>query len=255
MTENPPLLNGALDVERLILADVGAVAREAARRFVSLAREAVQARGRFGVALSGGSTPADLYRLLAQSPYHEQVPWQGVHVFWGDERCVPPDDPDSNYRLACDTLLGHVPIPVENVHRLVGESEPAAAARAYQLVLQDFYCGPQPRFDLVLLGLGRDGHTAALFPGSPALDAREQLVVPAQAEYDGRPACRLTLTLPAINAARCVLFLVTGSDKASVVADVLHHRRQLLPAQYVIPTAGEVTWLLDQAAAAELSTG
>jgi 6-phosphogluconolactonase len=134
-----------------------------------------------------------------------------------------------------------------------GEREPSAAARAYDRTLQDFYCGPQARFDLVLLGLGRDGHTASLFPGSPALDERERLVVAAEADYEGRPACRLTLTLPAINSARCVLFLVTGGDKASIVADVVHRRRESLPAQRVAPAAGEVTWFLDQAAGVRLS--
>ncbi|MBN1657241.1 MAG: 6-phosphogluconolactonase [Anaerolineae bacterium] len=253
MAHNHQAWHGSLEFERVVLADANAVAHEAARRFVSQVRTAVDARGRFGVALSGGSTPSVLYRLLAQPPYCDQVAWRAVHIFWGDERCVPPEDPASNYYLARVTLLNHVSIPAENVHRLEGERDPVAAARAYDRALQEFYCGPQPRFDLVLLGLGRDGHTASLFPGSPALDEREQLVMPAEAEYDGRPACRLTLTLPAINSARCVLFLVTGEDKASMVVDVLHHRREALPAQRVAPTAGEVIWLLDRAAAAGLS--
>jgi 6-phosphogluconolactonase len=250
VTQNDPMWHDPMELERVVLSDAAAVAHEAARRFVLQAQTAVDARGRFGVVLSGGSTPALLYRLLAQPPYRDQVPWHAVHVFWADERCVPPDDPESNYRLAREALLDHVPILPENVHRLEGERDPGAAARSYERALQDFYCGPQPRFDLVLLGLGRDGHTASLFPGSPALVEREQLVIPTQAEYDGRPACRLTLTLPAINAARCVIFLVTGAGKAPIVADLFTSRRHSLPAGRVAPTAGEITWLLDRAAAA-----
>jgi len=242
-----------VDADLVVLPDAEAVAEEAAGRFVAEARDAVAARGRFSVALSGGSTPRRLFHLLSSSPYCDQVAWQAVHVFWGDERCVPPDDPESNYRLARNTLLEHVPVPDGNVHRLEGERDPGAAARAYERTLHEFYCGPQPRFDLVLLGLGRDGHTASLFPRSPALDEREMLVVATEADYEGRPTCRLTLTLPAINSARCILFLVTGEGKASIVADVLQNRDELLPAQHVAPAAGQVTWLLDRAAAAGLA--
>ena len=237
------------DGEIVVLPGPEAVAQEAARRFVELAQQAVASRGRFSVALSGGSTPGALYRLLAEEPHRAQVPWRHVHLFWGDERCVPPEHPESNYRLARETLIAHAPVAAENVHRIRGELEPEAAARAYDCELQDFFCGPRPRFDLVLLGLGSDGHTASLFPGSPALDEKERLAVAATAHYADRPARRVTLTLPAINTARQVLFLVTGSAKAGIVQAVLEGAEARLPARLVRPTAGQLTWLLDDAAA------
>lgn len=238
-----------MDAEIVVAADADAVALDAAQRVTALAREAVESRGRFSAALSGGSTPGKLYRLLAKEPYRAQMPWQQVYLFWGDERCVPPDDPGSNYQLAEETLLARVPIPAGNLYRMRGELEPEAAAQAYERTLQDFFCGPRARFDLVLLGLGEDGHTASLFPGSPQLAERERLVVPATASYQGRPAQRVTLTLPAINTARLVMFLVTGGTKATVVQAVLEDSSRRLPAQRIQPVAGQLTWLLDAAAA------
>ena len=229
------------------------LAREAAGRFVTLAQEAVASRGRFSVALAGGSTPGSTYRLLADLPYRDQIPWQHVHLFWGDERCVPPDDPASNYRLAQRTFIEQVPIPAENVHRMMGELKPEAAARAYDLELQDYFCGPLPRLDLVFLGLGSDGHTASLFPSSAALDETKEVVAAVRAGAPGRPAWRVTLTLAAINGARQVLFLASGAEKAAIVAKVLGSAEGNLPAQMVRPVAGMVTWLLDQAAAAVLA--
>jgi 6-phosphogluconolactonase len=241
-----------MDAEVVVLPDPGALAHEAARRFVALAREAAESRGRFSAALSGGSTPGGLYRLLAEEPYSLQVPWEAVHLFWGDERCVPPDDPGSNYHLAEENLLFRVPIPPENVHRVRGELEPASAARNYEQEIQDFFCGPHARFDLILLGLGEDGHTASLFPGSPALAERERLVTAATAVYQDRPAQRVTLTLPALNSARQVLFLVAGSAKAGVVQAVLEGADEQLPARQVQPAAGGLSWLLDAEAASLL---
>jgi len=237
----------------VVVPDVVALAQEAAGRFVEQARAAVQSRGRFSVALSGGSTPEGAYRLLAQEPYRGQLPWDRMHLFWGDERCVPPDDPGSNYRLADQALISQVPIPAENVHRIPGELAPEAAARAYRRELENFFCGPLPRLDLVLLGLGSDGHTASLFPGSDVLEAVSDVAVAVEAQYEGRPARRVTLTLPAINAARQVLFLVTGESKARIVARVLGTRTGPLPAERVCPTAGELIWLLDEAAASGLA--
>jgi 6-phosphogluconolactonase len=193
-----------------------------------------------------------LFRRLAEEPYQTQISWEAVHTFWGDERCVPPEDPGSNYRLAHEALLAHVPIPPENVHRIQGELEPTAAARAYERELQDFFCGPKTRFDLVLLGLGSDGHTASLFLGSDALNEIERLAVAAEAIYQDRPAHRVTLTLPTINSARQVLFLVTDSGKAEIVRAVLEGSAGHLPAQRVQPTAGQLTWLLDGDAASRL---
>jgi 6-phosphogluconolactonase len=238
-----------MDAEILILPDPEAVAHEASRRFVTLSREAAGSRGRFSVALSGGSTPGNLYRLLAREPYRAQVPWANVHLFWGDERCVPPDDPGSNYFLAQEALLSHVPVPPENIHRVHGELAPGKAARAYDQELQGFFCGPYARFDLVLLGLGEDGHTASLFPSSSALVETERLVAAATAVYQDRAAERVTLTLPAINSARQILFLVTGSAKASIIQTVLKGTGEHLPAQRIRPAAGQLVWLLDANAA------
>lgn len=241
----------------VVVPDPAALAYEAAQRFTSLAREAAVSRGHFSAALSGGSTPGALYRLLAEDPYRGQIPWENVHLFWGDERCVPPDDPGSNFRLADKTLISHVPVPPGNVYRVRGELEPEEAARSYEKVLRKFFAEsstvnsiePCPRFDLVLLGLGSDGHTASLFPGSRALNEIERLAVAVQANYRDRPTHRVTLTLPAINAARQVLFLVTGDTKAGIVQAVLEGPARELPAQRICPTAGQSAWLLDTAAA------
>jgi 6-phosphogluconolactonase len=241
-----------MDADIIITPDAEALASEAAQRFASLAREAVEHRGRYSVALSGGSTPASLYKLLASHLYRNRIPWQSVYLFWGDERCVPPSDPASNYRLAEETLIRRVPIPADNQFRIRGELAPDAAARHYGNVLQDFFCGPRPRFDLVLLGLGSDGHTASLFPGSSTLVETEKLAVPVEAHYQDRPAWRVTLTLPAINMARDVLFLVQGDDKAEIVQAVLEGPEASFPAQGVRPVAGQLTWLLDAPAASLL---
>ena len=241
-----------LDADIITVSDPEELAQTATQRFTRMAQEAVGSRGRFSVALSGGSTPRALYELLARSPYRQRMPWEGLHLFWGDERCVPPSDPGSNFRLAEETLIAHVPIPPENIHRVQGELEPGAAARAYERTLRDFFCGPIPRLDLVLLGLGNDGHTASLFPRSTALEDTERLVVAVEAFYQDRPAHRVTLTLPAINTARQVLFLVSGHDKAEIVRSVLQGPDTALPAQRVQPTAGKLTWLLDAAAGSQL---
>jgi 6-phosphogluconolactonase len=238
--------------EIVIAPDSTALAHEAARRLVNLARDAVGSRGRFSLVLSGGSTPGALYRLLAEEPYRSQLPWGQLHLFWGDERAVPPDDPASNYRLAYSSLIEHVPIPPENIHRIHGELPAEPAARSYENVLHHYFCGPRTRFDLVLLGLGRDGHTASLFPGSDVLQETERLAAAVEAHYQNRPAHRITLTLPALNSARQVWFLVTGSDKAGIVSRVMEDPGGDLPAQQVRPVAGQLTWGLDTAAASRL---
>ena len=243
-----------MEAEIVVLPDAEALAHAAAQRFSALAREAADSRHRFSVALSGGSTPGALYRLLADEPYRGQVPWAEVHLFWGDERCVPPDDPGSSYRLAQETMIARVPIPPGNVHRVHGELDPQEAAQVYARDLGDFFRGSWPQFDLVLLGLGEDGHTASLFPGSPALHETARLAVAVEAHYQDRPAPRVTLTLPVLNAARQVLFLVTGSAKAGIVQAVLEDPGRHLPAQMVQPLAGQFTWLLDRAAASQLTT-
>jgi 6-phosphogluconolactonase len=229
------------------------LAEEAARRFAVLSREAIGTRGRFVVALSGGSTPKTLLRLLALPPYRDTLDWARIHVAWGDERCVPPDDAQSNYRMAREALLAHVPIPDGNVHRMPAENpDHEAAAAEYEATLRALFGGDLPRFDLIHLGLGTEGHTASLFPGSPALEERERWV--AAPFVEKLSAHRITLTPPVLNAAREVQFLAAGKDKAAIVRDILHAPRNPteLPAQIVAPTEGRLVWLLDTAASRDL---
>lgn len=235
--------------EVVVVPNAQALAREAARRFAGLACEAAERRGRFCAALSGGTTPGALYRLLAEEPHRSLLPWTQVHFFWADERCVSIDHPASNFRLAYETLIAQVPIPEENVHRVHAELGAEEAAQCYDRELRRFFDGPQPRLDLVLLGLGRDGHTASLFPGSAALEEKERLAVATSAQYDARPAERVTLTLPVLNAAELVLFLVSGREKAEIVQAVLSDGDGRLPARRIRPASGQVTWVVDAAAA------
>lgn len=231
--------------EIVVLPDPAALAREAADRFVALARSAIAAHGRFTVALSGGSTPQLLYEQLIT----RSIAWASVHVFWGDERCVPPEHPDSNYGLAQRALLSHVDIPTQNVHRLHGELDPVQAAQHYTAELRAVF-GTQPRFDLILLGLGTDAHTASLFPGTAAVHEQQRWVV--ANDVDKLQTKRLTLTPPIINDAANVIFLIAGSDKAAALQSVWHGPRDpdRFPAQSVMPTSGRLIWLVDQAALA-----
>jgi len=228
--------------------DAASLARAAAEHCVTLAAEAIAARGRFAIALSGGSTPRATYALLATEEFDARVDWSRVHVFWGDERCVPPDHPDSNYRMARQALLDKTSIPTENVHRIRGELPPDQAATAYQAELEAVL-GAGGRFDLILLGMGEDGHTASLFPGTAALHEQTRWVV---AHYvDKLSAWRVTLTPVAINAAAHVTFLISGAGKAERLQEVLDgpHQPDVLPAQIVRPTDGRLLWLADAAAA------
>jgi 6-phosphogluconolactonase len=228
-----------------------ALADEAAELFIRTAAEAVGDRGRFAVALAGGATPRGLYARLAGEPTRSRVDWARAWVFFSDERCVPPTDPESNYRMAWQTLLSAVPVPPGQVFRIRGEADPGQAAAEYEATLRAVFEPGPPRCDLILLGMGLDGHVASLFPGSTVLEARDRLV----AAVDQRAAVvsrRVTLTLPAINAARRILFLVTGSEKARTVAGLLRNPDSTLPAARVRPTDGAVTWLLDRAAASGL---
>ena len=232
------------------------LARAAAEHFVTRASEAVAARGLFTVALSGGSTPRSTYALLAGREFAPRVDWPRTHVFWGDERCVPPDHSDSNYRTAREALLDHVPIPQRNVHRIRGEVEPEQAADEYERTLQSFFQARRgelpPQFDLILLGMGADGHTASLFPGTPAVHEGTRWVV---AHYvDKLSAWRVTLTPAVINAAAHVTFLVSGVGKAERLREILKgpYHPDVLPAQTVSPTDGQLLWLVDAAAAVRL---
>jgi 6-phosphogluconolactonase len=235
----------ARDAKVEVVADAHALARLAAERIVALARAE---EGPFAICLSGGSTPRRLYRLLAEAPYRDALPWQRVHWFWGDERFVPWEDEESNYRMVREALLDRAPVPPQNVHAIATTGSPAAAARAYERVLQAFYGAAtldprRPLFALTLLGLGEDGHTASLFPGSPVLDERARWV----AEVEGsRPQTRITLTYPALESSRRTFFLVAGAGKAGILKRALAGD-QGLPAVRLRPE-GEVSWLVDAAA-------
>jgi 6-phosphogluconolactonase len=228
-----------------------------AEEIVHAANEAVIARGRFTIALSGGSTPKNLFNLLATNA-RSVLPWDRMFFFFGDERHVPPTDPDSNYRMADESLLSKVPVPPGNVFRIAAENpDAAAAAEAYEKTLQKFFAlqpGQFPVFDLILLGMGPDGHTASLFPNTAGLQEKSRLVIANWVEKF--KTSRITLTLPVLNAARCVTFLVSGTDKAPALRAVLESEApgEQYPSKLIRPTDGKLIWLIDRAAASELST-
>lgn len=229
----------------------------AAEEVIRTAGEAVDHRGRFTIALSGGSTPQSLYNLLSTNA-RNTLPWDKMYFFWGDERHVPPTDHDSNYRMANEAMLSKVPVPPGNVFRFPAENpDAAAAADSYEKTLRKFFqLAPDdfPRFDLILLGMGPDGHTASLFPGTAALQEKSRLAVANWVEKLG--TSRLSLTLPVLNAARCVAFLVSGTDKAAVLRLVLEENvpGEHYPAKLVQPKDGKLLWMLDRAAASALSS-
>lgn len=229
----------------------------AADLFLTVATTAIAARGQAMIALTGGTTPRSLYQLLATPAYASQLDWSRTQIWFGDERGVGPDDPESNFGMARDALLAHVPLPAANIHRMPGELDPAEAARRYTAELQTAFGlapGAWPRFDLIWLGMGPDGHTASLFPGTAALSVTDQLCVANDVPHLN--AHRITLTFPVLNAAALVAFLVAGEDKAAMVARVLEADRSdpatLLPAQRVAPINGQLLWLLDLDAAGQL---
>jgi 6-phosphogluconolactonase len=233
-----------------IVATANDLFRAAADEFVELTANAVRARGRFCVALSGGSTPRGLFALLASGAI-PAIPWDKIYFFWGDERHVPPDHPESNYRMAKEALLSKVPVPPGHVFRIPAEEEDAnASARTYDQTLREFFLlqpGEWPRFDLILLGIGTEGHTASLFPGTTALEEKNRLVVSNWVEK--LKTDRITLTLPVLNNAACVTFLASGADKAEILQQILENPGADLPAQRVQPRDGRLVWLLDAAAA------
>jgi 6-phosphogluconolactonase len=232
--------------------DPAAMMRAAAERIVEQASAAITARGRFLFVLSGGKTPRSLYELLATRPYATRIDWPSVHIFWGDERCVPPEDPASNYRMAREALLDHVSLPPANIHRIHGEDNPEAAASHYEHLLRSHVDPRDQTFDLVLLGMGTDGHTASLFPGTPAAAELERWVVATRGPE--REGWRVTLTRPALTAASNVTFLVSGADKAERLREVLEdHPASPLPAQLIHPKRGALHWMIDASAAARLT--
>jgi 6-phosphogluconolactonase len=241
-----------------IYPDADQLARAAAMEILSHAHAAIAARGLFTLSLAGGSTPKKLYALLAKDAAFRAFPWQATHLFFGDERHVPPDHPDSNYRMVRETLLDSGLVPAANVHRVPAELPDASQAAAdYDAQVQKFFTATmrlngQPRFDLILLGMGPDGHTASLFPGSPGLAEKERAVIANWVEKF--QSDRITLTYPVLNAARAVHLLVAGADKADMIHEVLVARAGEIayPVQAVQPIEGEKLWLLDRAAAARL---
>jgi len=218
--------------------------------------QSVTKRGQALAVFSGGSTPSGLFQLLAKPPYVELIPWQFIHIFWADERCVPSDHPESNYGQAKKMLLDLVPVPGEHIHPIDGSLTPQVAAEQYQETVLRFTAKGQliPRFDWVLLGMGNDGHTASIFPGQPFALTKEDLIRPVEANYENRPAMRVTMTELLLNQAREILFLLQGLSKAEIVQHILQGGTDtsLYPAQRIHPVAGKVTWLMDKEAASAL---
>ena len=237
-----------------IYPDTNTLSRQAAQYIVRIANESIVTRGRFSIALSGGSTPKALYGLLATEPYRSQLDWPSIEIFWSDERCVPSDSADSNYAMAHEVLLSKIPIPANHIHRMPADkADRDAASQEYALEMQRvFGTNGIPSFDLIQLGMGPEGHTASLFPRQSSLHEQQRLAMPVTVPKPPPP--RLTFTPPILNAARHILFLVTGPEKADAVHAVLEgdYQPEEYPAQLVRPTNGETTWMLDTTAAAKL---
>lgn len=229
------------------------LSKTAAEIFTQTAQEAVKNTGKFTVALTGGSSPNQLYHLLTQTPYLEQVPWGQTFVFWGDERWVPLTDEQSNAKMAFATLLNNVPVPKNQIYPMWGKQSPEEFAHQYETLLLNHFGPAPPQFDLILLGLGNDGHTASLFPGTAVLQEQSHLV---QAYYlEPQDMFRITLTAPCINQAKKVIFITYGEKKASALAEILEGGRntEKYPAQLIQAQNGETIWLVDEAAASRLA--
>ena len=236
-----------MDPEIKVLLDPAEIAHEAAQRIVAAANRVADEGGNFSIALAGGSTPKTLYELLASPAFKSRIDWPRVEVFFGDERTVPPDNKDSNYRMAYEALLSKVPIPGDNVYRMAGEVDPNEAAKEYGQVLKEKF--GEGGIDMVLLGMGDDGHTASLFPDTEALNETKHRAV---ANFVPKLSTwRLTLTVPFINRSKDVMLLVAGASKAARLQEVLEGPREprRLPVQLIQPTDGRLTWLVDTAAA------
>ena len=237
-----------------IYADTETLSQDAAQYIVRIAQESIAAHRRFSIALSGGSTPKKLYGMLAEEPYRSQIDWAHVDIFWSDERCVPPDDAESNYHMAQEVLLSKIPIPANQVHRMpADQTDRDAASYAYTVEMQQVFGSDSvPSFDLIQLGMGPEGHTCSLFPHQASLHEQQRLVMPVVVPKPPPP--RLTFTPRLMNAASHVLFLVTGAEKQDAVKAVLEgeYKPDEYPAQIVRPSKGEVTWMLDKAAAGKL---
>jgi len=230
------------------------LARIAAGIFRTTAKDSVSQKNLFNVAISGGSTPRDMHRLLAEEPYRSDIPWEEIHIFWVDERCVPVDGPASNFGLAKKDFLEQIPIPLEQIHPMPGDFSPEEGAKKYQEEMETVFQIQEkdfPIFDLIFLGLGKDGHTASLFPGAKSPHEADRWVI---AVKGGNPnVYRLTLTYDVLNRAKAIYFLVSGKEKAPIVRTVLEDKDACLPAQKIQPVQGKSTWLLDKEAASLLT--
>jgi 6-phosphogluconolactonase len=237
----------------IIESNAADLARKGAEMFTRAAKESVELHGRFAVAISGGSTPRFMHRTLVEEPYLSDIPWQKTHIFWVDERCVPENDPASNYGAATKDFLNMVPVPEAHVYPMPGKLSPEKGAQKYQKMLIDFFHLDDDRFpifDLIFLGMGADGHTASLFPGDRALDEKKRLVA---AVKGGDPNVnRLTMTLPVLNRSRQIILLVSGKGKTAALKTVFEGDRDRLPVQKIHAVDGELTWLLDREAASLL---
>jgi 6-phosphogluconolactonase len=229
-----------------ILPDFEALSQSAAELVMEQSKKAIETRGLFSLVLSGGSTPRRTYELLAAERFRTLIEWNKVHIFWGDERCVPPDDPRSNERMAREVFLDHVPVPQEQIHPIRCAGSPQQAAQAYESTLRDFFRDRDPSFDTVLLGLGEDGHTASLFPGSPALKENKRWVMAARSGKEDFE--RVTLTPVIINRAMNIVFLVAGKEKAKILREVTADAAvgDPLPARLICPSGGQLVWLVDK---------
>lgn len=242
----------------VVFPNLDELSRTAARKFIALAQTQINANNRFTVALAGGSTPKVLYKLLADQnePFRSQIDWQKVHFFWSDERCVAPDSDESNFRMASENLLEPLRIPPSNFHRFKGELEPQTAAIEYEKVLREFFGktnGVLPQFDLILLGMGADGHTASLFPGSEIIsDTKKLVAAPFVEKFD---TFRLTFAPTLINNAANVIFQVAGADKSAALREVLEgeNNPKKFPSQIIRQSQGEVFWFVDEAAGTNLT--
>jgi 6-phosphogluconolactonase len=233
----------------VVVKDPVKVASYVAEEVTKLSRDFVKMNGLFSLALSGGSTPKRLYELLGKDPYSLMIPWEFVHLFWVDERCVPPDSRESNYQMINDALLKQLNLPSDNIHRIRVELGYKQAMNLYQRELRSFFHDNKRMFDLMILGVGKDGHTASIFPDSDFSKQTGRLVSSTEGNYEDRPGMRVTLSLNAINSSKNIIFLVTGSEKAEIMKKIFHDRNQELTASYVNPEQGSVEWVVDQEAA------
>jgi 6-phosphogluconolactonase len=232
-----------------IFKDQKAASREMAEAISSIAEEAVAREGRFTIALTGGSSPQTLYEILRSDPHRQRIPWQNGYFFWGDERAVQFDDDRNNAKMTFEKLLNHVPVPADQIYRMNGEAAPEKAAEEYEILLKRHFGEQEPAFDLILLGMGVDGHTASIFPGSVAVHEKNRLVTTG---YNSEQSTqRITLTAPLINKARHIFFAVFGDDKAETLRQVLEgeYNPEKLPVQLVKSGQSEITWFLDDKSA------